>query len=172
MPRLIVLTIACAATPAAADELGAAFLGIDARLEPDPLGGVTTDLGFGLEGVVTRWHPFCAGLRVGFDPDSDGEGTSAVRSIEIPVLARGGWCAGGPRAVFFAWAGAGITFAAVTTEVAGVTRTDWAPIALFGAGADILVRLGSLAALAGLGAERSGDRWAGVLRVGFGSWGP
>ena len=170
MRRLIVLAVVCPSPPAPARELGAALLGVDARLEPDPLGGVEGDLGFGLEGVLTRWRPICAAARVGFDPDSDGAGTSSVSSLEIPFLARSGWCTGG-AALFFAWVGAGVTLAAVTTDVAHESRTDLAPIQLLGAGVDLLLRYRSLAALAGLGAELSGDRWAAVLRLGFGSWG-
>jgi hypothetical protein len=161
------------ASPAAdAREIGAALLGVDARAEPDPLGGIAGDVGFGIEALVTRFRPLCAGARLGFDPDSGGEGTSSVSSIEMPLLVRGGWCSPGERAFAFAWLGAGATYASVTTEVAGVSRTDGALIPLLGAGVDLVLRWRSLAALVGGSGEVSGDRWAAVLRFGLGSFGP
>jgi hypothetical protein len=171
MRILIALWVALVATPAGAAEVGALLLGVDARLEPSALGGFESDVGFGLDGLVTRWRPGCAGLRIGLDPDSDGEGSSAVRSLEVPLSLRGGVC-GGRRAVFFGWVGAGMSLAIVTTEVAGVSRTDVAPLSILAGGVDVVGRMGRIAALAGLSAELVGDRWAAVLRFGLGGFGP
>ena len=164
------LGVGLAAAPAAATEIGAAMLGVEARLEPDPLGGLDSDVGFGLDGLATRWRPICAGVRIGLDPDSGGEGSSAVRSLETPLVLRGGVCAG-ERAMVHGWVGLGIGLAFVTTEVAGESHTDVAVLPIGAIGVDVLARLGRLAALAGLSAEISGDRWAGVLRFGLGSFG-
>jgi hypothetical protein len=105
---------------------------------------------------------------VGLDLDSDGEGASAVRSAEVPILLTAGLCKRLGRATLQAWGGAGLSIASVTTEVAGVERTDSAVTSFVAGGADAVAHLGWAAVLVGLGAEASGERWGLGGRAGIG----
>jgi len=165
------LAFSACAPSAARAETGAAMLSVAPRIEPDPLGGVLADADYGLAGVLTRWRPLCFGGRIAIDPDSAGEGTSEVRAVDVPLLVSAGWCSPGERSFIFPWLGGGATFSWITTEVAGVSRTDFAPVLLLAMGVDVVARWKSLAGLVGLAADLSNERWGVSLRLGLGTFG-